>query len=88
MDGIAEAEAPTPCADRLLRLSGPIVYGRECGVRRRTARRCSRALPFGVVEDEADEDEAVAAMAMVTVDGKEVVKGGGEKRGGDEDSCW
>lgn len=46
------------------------MYGRVWGVRRRTASRCSRALPL--VEDEDDGDEgleealAVAAIAMVS----------------------
>lgn len=80
----AEAEPPTaPCADRLRRLSGPIVYGRVCGVRRRTASRCSRALPL--VDDEDEEEEAaVAANAMVTA-GEEAEKEGDEKRGGEEE---
>lgn len=72
-----------PCTDRLRRLSGPIVYGRPCGVRRRTASRCSRALPFADDEGDEGEEEAVAADAMVTV---EVEKGGGWKRGGEEGS--
>lgn len=77
----AEVEA-VPCTARPRRLSGPIVYGRECGVRRRTARRCSRALLFAV-----DGDEEVAAVAMVTAgEQEEEVNAGGEKRGGEEES--
>lgn len=85
----AEGEAPTsPCTDRLRRLSGPIVYGRVCGLRRRTASRCSRALPLADDEDEGEEEAvAVAAVAMVTTEA-EVLKGGGEKRGGEEESWW
>lgn len=81
-----EVEGTTaPCAEKLRRLSGPMVYGRACGVRRRTASRCSRALPLGDDEDGGDEDEAVAAVAMVTGgDGNR----GGEKRGGEEESWW
>lgn len=67
-----------PCTDRLRRLSGPIVYGRVCGVRRRTASRCSRALPLA--EDDGDEEEAVGAIAMVTAEG-DVEKGGGKQQG-------
>lgn len=83
-DGMAaedtEVEAwAGPCTDRLRRLSGPIVYGRVCGVRRRTASRCSRALPLA--EDDGDEEEAVGAIAMVTAEG-EVEKGGAEQQGG------
>lgn len=73
-----EVEAPTgPCTDRLRRLSGPIVYGRVCGVRRRTASRCSRALPL-VDDGDEEEEAAVAAIAMVTVE-EEEEKGGGKK---------
>lgn len=80
----AEVEAPTaPCTVRLRRLSGPIVYGRVCGVRRRTASRCSRALPL--VDEEEEEEAAVAANAMVTA-GEEAEKEGGKKRGGEEES--
>lgn len=75
-----------PCTDRLRRFSGPIVYGLECGVRRRTARRCSRALPLADEDEDGDEVEAVAAMAMVSVE-EEVEKGGGEKQIG-EDESW
>lgn len=79
----AEVEAPTgPCTDRLQRFSDPIVYGRVCGVRRRTASRCSRALL--PAEDDGDEEEAVGAIAMVTAE-QEVKKGGGKKQGGEED---
>lgn len=92
--GEEDTEAPTspsvPCTDRLRRLSGPIVYGRVCGVRRRTASRCSRALPPLVDdEDEGDEgeEEAVAAIAMVSVE-DEARKGGGKNRGGEEESWW
>lgn len=84
----AEVEVPTaPCADRLRRLSGPIVYGRVCEVRRRTASRCSRALPFVDDEDDGDEEEeeAVAAIAMFTAE-EEAEKEGGKKRGGEEES--
>lgn len=84
----AEVEVPTaPCTDRLRRLSGPIVYGRVCEVRRRTASRCSLALPFGDDEDDGEEgeDDAAAAIAMFTAD-EEAEKEGGEKRGGDEES--
>lgn len=83
-------EAPTsPCTDRLRRLSGPIVYGRVCGLRRRTASRCSRALPLAddEVDGEEEEEEAVAAVAMVATEA-EALKGGGEKRGGEEESWW
>lgn len=83
----AEVEDLAPCTDRLRRLSGPMVYGRECGVRRRTASRCSRALPL--VDDEDDggaaEVEAVAAIAMVTPE-EEEEKEGGQRRGGEEGS--
>lgn len=77
------------CTDRLRSPSGPMVNGRECGVRRRTASRWSLALPPATDRDEeavAAEtgEDAAAAMAMVTV-GAEVVKGGGEKRGGEEE---
>lgn len=75
-----------PCTDRLRRLSGPIVYGRVCGVRRRTASRCSRALPLGEGDDEGEE-EAVAAIAIVPAE-EEAEKGGGEKRGREEESWW
>lgn len=58
-------------------------------MRRRTASRCSLALPLAVDGDEVDGDEEVAAVAMVTVGEEgEVVNAGGEKRGGEEESCW
>lgn len=85
-----DTEARTSsCPVRLRRLSGPIVYGRVCGVRRRTASRCSLALPLGDDEDDGDEEEeeAVAAIAMITAE-EEAEKGGGEKRGGEEESWW
>lgn len=77
-------EAPTAsCTEKLQRLSGPIVYGRVCGVRRRTANRCSLALLLGDDEDDGVEEEVVAVVAMVTA---EVVKGGSEKQGGEVNS--
>lgn len=78
-DNADKAEASSAsCIARLLRPSGPTVYGRACGVRLRTARRCSRALPLGVEVIDGDEDEAVAAAAMTT---EEVEENSGEKSG-------
>lgn len=85
---VEDADWEVPCTDRLRRLSGPMVYGREWGFLRRTANRCSRALlPAGDEDDgDGEEEEAAAAIAMVTT-GAEAVKGGDEKRGGEE-GCW
>lgn len=80
-----EASAAVPCTDKLRRFSGPIVYGLECGVRRRTASRWSRALPLADVEDEDGED-VVAAMASANAEVLGVRMGGGENRGGDDES--
>ena len=80
-----ELEPPTaPCTDKLQRLSGPIVYGRMCGVRLRTASRCSLALlfPDDDAEGEDDDAEVVAAIAMVPAE-EEVVE-----KGGEEESWW
>lgn len=69
-DGITEEEEPEvggptmPCANMLCRLSGPMVYGRVWEARRRTASRCSRALPLA--DGGEEEDDAVAAVAMAT----------------------
>lgn len=71
-----ESEGPTSAwTDRLRRFSGPIVYGRVCGVRRRTARRWSRALPFPDDEVEEEEDEMAAAVAIAMEENMEL--GGG-----------
>ena len=63
-EGEEDADSSTaPVEDRPWRLSGPMVYGRVCGVRRRTASRCSRALLLPGDEG-GGEEEAVAAIAM------------------------
>lgn len=71
---------PAPCTDRLLRLSGPIVCGRACGVWRCSASRCSRALPLGGDDNDGDEEEdgavAAAAMANSKVEVKRAAGGG------------
>lgn len=84
--GDPEAEASAvPCTDRLRRFSGPIVYGLECGVRRRTASRWSRALPLAEEEEEDDGEEVAAAIAIARAE-EGAGTGGGEKRGGDDES--
>lgn len=85
-DPEVEASA-VPCTDRLRRFSGPIVYGLECGVRRRTASRWSRALPLAEEEEEEEDDgeEVAAAIAIARVE-EGAGTGGGEKRGGDDES--
>lgn len=40
------------------------MYGRVCEVRRRTASRWSRALPFPVDEVDVEEDEKAAEVAI------------------------
>lgn len=88
-DDITDEEPPLAlCTDRLQRFSGPSVYGRVCGVRRRTANKCSRALPLADDEEdgeEEEEEEAVVAVAIVTADGGGENEGS-ERRGGEEKS--
>lgn len=78
-----DASPAVPCTDKLRRFSGPIVYGLECGVRRRTASRWSRALPL--VDDEGDD--VAAAIAIARAEELGLRMGGGENRGGDDESC-
>lgn len=67
------------CTSMLRRLSGPMVYGRLWGVRRRTASRCSRALLLADDADEGEEeDDAVAAVAIATGEDEVMWKRGGE----------
>lgn len=84
-DAEVEASAAVPCTDKLRRFSGPIVYGLECGVRRRTASRWSRALPLAEEEDD-DGDDVAAAIAIARAEELGVKTGGGENRGGDDES--
>lgn len=47
------------------------MYGRVCEVRRRTASRWSRALPFPDDEVDGDEDEKAAEVAIATEENME-----------------
>lgn len=57
-----------------------------CEVRRRTASRWSRALPFPDEEADGDEDEKAAEVAIAMEENMET--GGDWRRGGEEAADW